>query len=1823
MNFLTKALRNRFKKARVKRARRRSFLPSGQRGHLESLESRRLLATCLTPSVDAGGYCWAVATTEANENPATHGQNIGMVPVAGFPWTQALMADVATALGANNLGDTGCCSGSAWYDAQSNGIYTHGFHTWFNFFDDFNGDRPIHAFFKDSDADLSISKEAEDGPFVAGDEITYTLTVSNAGPDDAFGVVATDSLPSGLNFVETDGCENDPDGSPSCSLGNIAAGGSKSFTLTANVAASAQGNITNNASVTSETPDPDSNNNSTSETVAIDASSDLSITITDDTTNAIAGQDEITYTVTVNNAGPSDATNVQVTESLPSGVTLVSTNGCTPEDPNGVPTCSLGTITANSSKQFTITVAVDAGTVGTITNVASVSSDVMDGNASNNTASEDTLVSSTADLSVTKSDDADPVFSGRSQITYTVTVHNAGPSDAVNVYVTDNLPTGVTFVSTNGCDEDPNGIPGCTLGTLPANSSASYTIMVDVDDETIGLITNAATVGSDTNDNNSSNNTASEGTLVVAATDLSISKIANTSSVVAGLDQITYTVIVHNAGPSEATNVQVTDNLPPGTSLVSTSGCTPEDPNGAPTCSLGSLPLNASASYTMTVNVDSDAVGSITNTATVTSDVADYDPSNNSASAQTQVNSLADLSITKTDAADPVTAGLDQILYTVTVHNAGPSDAPDVVVIDNLPPGVLLASTSGCTPEDPNGVPTCSLGTIPANGSASYTIIVDIDPDTLGSITNAVSVSSGATDINPTNNTATESTIVEASANLSITKSDDADVVVAGQDQITYTVTVHNAGPSAATNVRVMESLPAGVTFDSTSGCAHEDPIGVPTCSLETIAAGDSASFTVTVDVNSDVTGSITNTATVTSDVADSNLSNNTATESTIVTSAADLSVTKSDDSDTVVAGLDQITYTVTVHNAGPSDATNVRVTESLPAGVTFVSTNGCTPEDPNGVPMCSLGTIAANSSASYSITVDVNSGTQGSVTNTATVSADATDNNLSNNTATEQTQVDAVADLSITKTDAADPVTAGQDQIVYSITIHNAGPSDATNVVVNDNLPPGLALISTIGCSPEDPNGVPTCSLGTIAANSSASFTIVADVPSDTIGNVSNTATVSSSASDSNPANNSATESTLIEAEANLSITKNGNVNTVIAGQDQITYTMTVYNAGPSDAPNVQVTDTLPSDVTLASTSGCTTEDPNGVPTCSLGTIAANSSASYTITVDVDSDAQGSITNSATVSSDAPDNFQVNNTASEITLVGTMADLSITKTDNVDPVAAGREPIIYTVTVHNAGPSDAKNVRVNDTLPFGVTFVSTSGCTVQDPNGVPTCSLGTIPANGSATYTVAVDVDLNTLGLITNHVAVVADTPLTNTGNDTATEDTLIVYGVDLSVTKTADFDALSGTLTYLITVSNAGPSDAENVVATDTLPVGLSANSTSGCAEDPIGVPDCSLGTIEAGGFAQYTIDVALNSSSTDAITNHVSVTNDIIEIAPNNNSTTVITTVKVTDPGVPFVDANNDGHYWAADGDVALESGELADGKFSTKKKEGSYKNPISGAGLVIPPSADILDGVIDGTLRLDTFNFAVDGSIIVGVDLTAVKKGIKLATRTGSIELDGRVDASASAKFKSGADVILSNSAVVNAKQVDIHANGSIDITGADVSGLSKLKLVAEGDIWAGDATVRVLDTTKGKIELEAGGMLEMNGAQVFGRKSVDIDIVGDIFAQQATIVAANTKGAVKLKSATGNINLAQSSVLASKQIKIESFGKTPVTGDVRLNNALVAMLQGSTKGKIKIKAIDQIFKEGLDLLAPGKRDLIADSFVGTEDVNAAGPLPNGP
>jgi uncharacterized repeat protein (TIGR01451 family) len=822
-------------------------------------------------------------------------------------------------------------------------------------------------------------------------------------------------------------------------------------------------------------------------------------------------------------------------------------------------------------------------------------------------------------------------------------------------------------------------------------------------------------------------------TAVAPQTDLAA--FMNGPSTVSATAPLNYPVIIQNNGPNTtAGTTTVVDTLPAGVTGASGSGTgwTCGAPSGGTiTCTSTDAIANAGSYPTLTISMlappDS---GSMTNIATVSSPY-DGNSSNNTASNTTTVNGVADLEVVKSGPAG-VIAG-QNIVYTVTVTNNGPSTVGGVVVFDSTPANLTFVSNSGdCTTSYP-----CFINTMTAGQVKVITSTYSTSPSFTGNVTNTAGVAWAAptTDPDNSNNTSTVTTNVGEQADLSISKTGTTSATP-GQN-VTYTITVTNNGASPATNTVVSDVTPAGLAFVSNSGdCTTQFP-----CSLGTLAANATRTITSTYTVASNFAGaSITNTASVSSDVNDPNTPNNSASATTTIVQQADLQITKSGPPSASPGNL--ITYTVTVTNLGPSTAGSIVVSDTTPAGLTFVSNSGaCT-----GTYPCGIGSLGAGQSATIMSTYNIPSNYGGtSVTNTASVSSAANDGNPSNDSSSVTTPVTASADVSIVKT--GPPSFTPGSNITYTINVTNNGPLSAANVFVTDPTPAGLTFVSNSGaCVTPFP-----CALGTMTSGQTKTITTTFSVPLNYSGStIVNTASVSSSTNDGNGANNSSTLTTPLATGGvvDLLIVKSGNPNA--SPSSNVIFQLAINNNSNTTATSVTVTDPTPSGLAFVGNSGdCTTTFP-----CTIASIGPHQTKFITSTYFVQAQS-GTITNTATVGSAATDPQPANNTSSFTITVqqsplcpnaGPVITAPADHSTVTSPVTLSWSAVInatqYVVTINGGGPpqtittgSTSTTINLdNGTYTWTVTAVAGNGCNPQSsaPSTFSVCTpLTEAPAAG------------------------------------------------------------------------------------------------------------------------------------------------------------------------------------------------------------------------------------------------------------------------------------------------------------------------------------------------------------------------------------------------------------------------------------------------------------------------------------------------------------
>ncbi len=641
--------------------------------------------------------------------------------------------------------------------------------------------------------------------------------------------------------------------------------------------------------------------------------------------------------------------------------------------------------------------------------------------------------------------------------------------------------------------------------------------------------------------------------------------------------------------------------------------------------------------------------------------------------------------------------------------------------------------------------------------------------------------------------------------------------------------------------------------------------------------------------------------------------------------SAPDLTMTATDGVTNAVPG-GSVTYTITAGNVGTSNATGATVADTFPAVLTCTWTcvgaggGTCTASGSGNVN--DTVNLPAGGSVTYTAACAIAASATGSLSNTATATI-AGDPNPADNSATDTDNLTPQADLAITKTDGITTATPG-GSVTYTITASDAGPSNAPGATVADTFPASLTCTWTcVGA------GGGTCTASgsgnvndtvNLPAGGSVTYTASCAISAAATGTLSNTATVAAPAgvTDPTPGNNSATDTDTLAPQADLSITKTDGVTTATPG-GSVTYTITANDAGPSNAPSATVADTFPASLTCTWTcvgagGGTCTASGSG----NIGdtvNLPSGGSVTYTASCTISAAATGSLSNTATVAAPAgvTDPAPGNNSATDTDSLGASADLSITKTDGVTTATPGGS-VTYTITASNAGPSNAAGATVADTFPASLTCTWTcvgaggGTCTASGSGNVN--DTVNLPAGGSVTYTASCTISAAATGTLSNTATVAAPAGVTDTnpGNNSATDTDTLGASADLAITKTDGVTtvAAGGSVTYTITASNAGPSNATGATVADTFPASLTCTWTcvgagggtctasgSGNVDDTVNLP--------AGGSVTYTASCTVSAAATGSLSNTATVAAPagVTDPNPGNDSATDTDTITTAAP------------------------------------------------------------------------------------------------------------------------------------------------------------------------------------------------------------------------------------------------------------------------------------------------------------------------------------
>ena len=841
----------------------------------------------------------------------------------------------------------------------------------------------------DTSAELSITKTAsKTSGAAAGDEITYTVVVTNSGDIEVTDITLSDTLVSlteGDNAVEAFALE---------------AGGSKTITYKYTVTQDDfdAGKVENTVTASGKAArgeDPEDVSADATVTMG-ETSAKISITKTASPTSDVKVGDTITYTVIVKNEGD------------------VSVKTGTLEDDHADLSAKTFELAPGASETFTYTYTVLQADIdaGKIVNVVSANAKAERGEdpAEVTATAEVTTVAAEAELTVEKSAAPESGVKVGDKVTYTVVVTNSGNVTVTDIVLSDTL---VTLTDAQKA-----------IGTLaPAGTKTiTYEYTVTQADVDAGKIDNTATAtGKDPSGEDVTASDDATVTTEAAAAELSITKEASkTSGAVVG-DEITYTVVVTNSGNVKVTDITLSDTL-----VSLTEG----------EYAVDAFALEAGGSktitYKYTVTQAKFEAGKVENTVTASGKaVRGEDPEDVSAKATvTMGDTSAELSITKTASKTSGAAAGDEITYTVVVTNSGDIEVTDITLSDTL-----VSLTEG-----DNAVEAFALE---AGGSKTITYKYTVTQDDFdaGKVENTVTASGKAARGEDPEDVSADATVTmgETSAKISITKTASPTSDVKVGDTITYTVIVKNEG-----DVSVK------------TGTLEDDHADLSAKTFE-LAPGASETFTYTYTVlQADIdAGKIVNvvSANAKAERGEDPAEVTATAEVTTVAAEAELTVEKSAAPESGVKVGDKVTYTVVVKNTG-----NVSVKDG-----TLADDHA----DLSGKTFALAPDEEATFTYEYTVTqADVDASKIVNVVKANATAVRGENPEEATATATVTTE-DPNGHLTVTKVTTSEPANgktyALGETITYKITVKNDGNLTITDITVTDELTEGEWKIESL----------------------------------------------------------------------------------------------------------------------------------------------------------------------------------------------------------------------------------------------------------------------------------------------------------------------------------------------------------------------------------------------------------------------------------------------------------------------------------------------------------------------------------------------------------------------------------------------------------------------------------------------------------------------------------------------------------------------------------------------------------------------------------------
>jgi uncharacterized repeat protein (TIGR01451 family) len=809
--------------------------------------------------------------------------------------------------------------------------------------------------------------------------------------------------------------------------------------------------------------------------------------------------------------------------------------------------------------------------------------------------------------------------------------------------------------------------------------------------------------------------------------------------------------------------------------------------------------------------------------------------------------------------------------YTFNYKNRGPLPAEDVILTDTLPVGFTYVSdSSSITPTVSGNQVVWRLGNVLAYDHQQFEIVVDISQDLIGgqTVTNTLEIHTSSMEHKTINNIAhAPTTIITPTWDMQVSKSLYRGQPFAGEE-IRYRIWYANAGNSDALDIVITDTLPVSATYVSDYNAEGFRTVITGNTVVWThtiVPSGDSGYLYLSVNIDQQASDNmtLTNKVEIANHYLETNYDNNTYTQTTaVLPRTRDMYISKSL-YDGIAVADGEVKYRIHFANQGNSMAEDVVITDTLPLSSTYVSDSnsyGFTTSITGSKVVWEKDSVESGHSGYIYLTVHFNDDIPGNtpLTNTVAVANKYEETEYTDNVYTYTLSAEIpTRDMRISKALASGSPTPG-NLMHYKLSYCNQGNSLAHTVIVTDTLPTPLAYLYTLEGSvpPTSVGDKLVWHLGDIPANfypdACGTLEVMTYVPiTIPIGTVlTNTATISTMDEETDYTDNTAYRvDTMRVGTSDLAISKRMLNQQAAIGED-IVYLLSYNNYRSDAATQVVITDVLPSEMTFVSSKGVVTPAIQGqtlvwyLPSIT-GRYLPGSSGEITVTAHLSEDVKAGdkLTNTLMITA-TNDINPTNNVRQYVTTAySPTCDVTIDKGVAGGTPAIGRH-ITFTLTYHNRGNASAENVVITDTLPEEMTYISSSiEPTVQGQT--LTWALESIPGQYLDGYYGQIQLVVQISEAVMIGERLCNDVEIATSSTETGSYSNYDSYCVtaqeprpDLSLDKNLyrGTPQPDNTLTYRLYYRNYGAVRANNIVVTDTLPVGMyydeayAGNDTSG---------------------------------------------------------------------------------------------------------------------------------------------------------------------------------------------------------------------------------------------------------------------------------------------------------------------------------------------------------------------------------------------------------